>query len=86
MPVDTGVSGWRGGGVGGVRSVLGIPPAEFSRAVSTPFPMRPVDEVGRLVRPVPKTAGFIAWGGGGADKVCGARRLPSPSKEGQGEG
>ena len=83
MPVDTGVSGWRGGGVCGV---LGIPLSEFSRAVSTPFPMRPVDEVGRLVPPVPKTAGIIAWGGGGADKFCGARRFPSPSKEGQGEG
>ncbi len=46
MPVDTGVSVWL---VGGVRGVLGIPLAEFSRAVSTPIPMRQVDGVGRLV-------------------------------------
>jgi|GEM_PF-3357700 len=46
MPVDTGVSVWL---VGGVRGVLGIPLSEISRAVSTPFPTRQVDGVGRLV-------------------------------------
>ena len=46
MPADTGVSVWL---VCGVRGVLGIQLAEFSRAVSTPIPMRQVDGVGRLV-------------------------------------
>ena len=75
MPADTGVSVWL---VCGVRGVLGIPLAEFSRAVSTPIPMRQVDGVGRLVPRdlVARPAGASGCHPRGADRL---RSFPGTS-------
>jgi len=62
----------------GVRDVLDIPFAEFSRAVSTPIPMRQVDGVGRLVPRdlVARPAGTSGCHSRGADRL---RSLPGTS-------